>query len=120
MKKVISYLVFTAYFIGMIKPALPGMADALAHTFYELEHTNTVHKHNGQSHVHQEVIAFKKEAATNKTTPAPKSDISVQPHFASKVACYLLPLVSAQRIYATLHLFYSSASIFIKYPPPKF
>ncbi len=84
MKRGFTYLFLVAYTVGIIKPTLPVISDIIAHTFQELEHTNTVHKHNGENHVHLEIEASEKEE-TNKNTSTHKIEVSVNPHFVCKI-----------------------------------
>jgi len=43
------------YVMMMFKPAVPLIADAIAHTFYEQQHIMMVHEVQGKFHIHQEL-----------------------------------------------------------------
>jgi hypothetical protein len=108
-----------SYTIGVIKPSLPVFLDIIAHTFQELEHTNTVHKHNGENHVHQEIAATEKDE-TNKNTNAPKIEVSVNPHLINKLRYNFSIEPSLRDLNSALQTYFPSTHIIIDYPPPKF
>lgn len=65
-KRTFIYALLCVYALGLIKPVVPIVNDAIAHTFYKLEHIATVHYENGKYHLHaeleQEATDMKKEA----------------------------------------------------------
>ncbi len=107
-----------SYTIGVIKPSLPVFLDIIAHTFQELEHTNTVHKHNGENHVHHEIAATEKEN-TNKNTPAHKIEVSVNPHLVCKLHYTFSVEKNLHDLTSMLQAYHSSSYIFVDYPPPR-
>ena len=56
MRETLLYLLLFTYSASILKPAMPYLTDALAHTFYYAEHVKTVHFENGKYHVHNELI----------------------------------------------------------------
>lgn len=80
------------------------MVDLLAHTFQELEHTNTVHAHHGEEHVHLEMQSLVSEQPDD--APTPKIEFAVTAHLAPKVDLRILVPESAPaewgRMVATL------------------
>lgn len=42
-KKAIIYVMFCVYVFGLLKPIMPIVKDALAHTFFKNSHMATVH-----------------------------------------------------------------------------
>ncbi len=119
MKKALTYLVLVSYLAGLIKPSLPIILNVIAHTFQELEHTSTVHKHNGENHVHQEIAAIEKED-TNKNIPTHKIEVSANPHLISKLRYDFSIELSLRDLNSALYRYFPSTHIFIDYPPPKF
>lgn len=73
MKKNFLYLLLFIYILGVIKPTLPFVYDALAHAFFYQHHIATVHNVNGKKHVHHEFIKeAKKENSANNNASAKK------------------------------------------------
>lgn len=73
MKKVFLYLLLFIYVLGVIKPTLPFVYDAVAHAFFYHHHVATVHKVNGKKHVHHEFIReAKKQNSGNNDADAKK------------------------------------------------
>jgi hypothetical protein len=102
MKTILSYLLLYAYATIMIKPAMPVIADAMAHLLNYKEHVSTVHKHNGSFHVHDE---YKKAVNTNDdaATPSHKLSKKIDPapeHFMT--AAFLFVHRSARPLHVSL------------------
>ncbi len=55
LKKVLVLLMLGVYVFGLVKPTLPLVKDALAHTFFNSAHMATVHLENGRYHLHLEL-----------------------------------------------------------------
>ncbi len=73
MKKVFLYLLLFIYILGVIKPTLPFVYNAVEHAFFYQHHIATVHKVNGKQHVHHEFIReAKKENSGNNNADAKK------------------------------------------------
>ena len=73
MKKVFLYLLLFIYILGVIKPTLPFVYDAVAHAFFYQHHIATVHKVNGKQHVQHEFIReAQKENSGNNNADAKK------------------------------------------------
>lgn len=66
-KRALVYLMLMLYVFGLIKPALPLMKDALAHTFFKTQHMATVHYEKGRYHLHLELA---QDAQSNDSNPA--------------------------------------------------
>ncbi len=118
MKAALTYLVLIAYLAGLVKPVLPIFLDVIAHTFHELEHTNTIHKHNGENHVHVEITATKKEE-TNSNTPTHKIEVSANPHLLSKLLFDFSIQPITQNLSSLFRAYDLSAYLFVDYPPPR-
>jgi hypothetical protein len=54
-KKAFIMMMLCIYAFGLIKPVLPLMKDAIAHTFFKASHMSTVHYENGKYHLHMEL-----------------------------------------------------------------
>lgn len=68
MNKGLLYLLLIIYTLGMVKPTLPFVYNAVAHAFFYQHHIATVHKVNGKLHVHHEFIKeSKKENSGNRS-----------------------------------------------------
>lgn len=119
LKTALTYLVLIAYLAGLVKPVLPIFLDVIAHTFHELEHTNTIHKHNGENHVHVEITATKNEE-TNSNTPAHKIEVSANPHLLCRLFFDFAIEKKLQDLNSVFHEYPSSLYILVDYPPPKF
>ena len=65
-KRTFIYALLCVYALGLLKPVVPIVNDAIAHTFYKLDHIATVHYEDGKYHLHaeleQEATDMKKEA----------------------------------------------------------
>ncbi len=119
LKAALTYLVLLSYLAGLVKPVLPILLDVIAHTFQELEHTDTVHKHNGENHVHLEIESANKQENSNKNVPAQKIEVSVNPHLACKLHYDFSIEKKLQDLNSVLQACYSSSYILVDYPPPK-
>ena len=64
MHRPILYLLLFAYVTTMLRPAMPYLADGMAHLLWYHEHIATVHTEHGKRHVHFEV---EKESKKNNT-----------------------------------------------------
>ncbi len=52
MRKEIATFLLVFYMAALIRPLMPCINDALAHTFWKSEHLATVHFENGKYHLH--------------------------------------------------------------------
>ncbi len=119
MKKIISYLVLFSYTTIILKPVLPVASDVVAHAFWKLEHISTVHSHDGDDHVHQEIIEKEKQDQSDKTIPVFRYEVSVSPHLIAKVS-YDFSLAPEIQTHNTSSLFYHPESFLDQDdPPPK-
>ena len=78
MKRQILYVLLLTYTASFLKPVLPFVTDAFAHTFFYYKHVSTVHSVNGKNHVHHEFIhEAKKDNTVGKTDADKKWIISM-------------------------------------------
>ncbi|MBS1617802.1 MAG: hypothetical protein JST76_04755 [Bacteroidetes bacterium] len=54
MGKLSKFILFF-YVLSLLRPAVPMVADLVAHTFYEQEHIMMVHEVKGRFHIHDEI-----------------------------------------------------------------
>ncbi len=103
----------------ILRPVLPLATDALAHVFWKLEHLSVVHSHDGDDHVHQEIIETEAQGQPGKTTVPFRYEVSVNPHLIAKIA-YDFSIVPGIQTHNTTSLFYHpQASLELEDPPPK-
>ncbi len=119
MKRIILYLIGFSYLIIILKPVLPIVSDAVAHVFWKLEHISTVHSHDGDNHVHQEIMKTEAQDRSGKTTAPSRYEVSVNPHLIVKISYdfSLTPEIQTHNI-APL-FYYPQASLELDDPPPK-
>ena len=80
MNKVLLYLLLYTYAASMLKPGVPYIADAIAHTFYYAEHVKTVHVENGKLHVHYELKKLNTKSSDKDSEDAIKKISLVNEH----------------------------------------
>ncbi len=83
MKKGILYILLITYTALLIKPALPFVADIVAHTRFYREHISTVHIENGKLHVHKELVKSAKQMADDDKPVNIKKDNQPTDHILS-------------------------------------
>ena len=66
MRKILLYSFLIIYTIGVFKPYVPYFKDAVAHVLFFKDHIESVHSHNGKSHVHAEVNQLVKNDQSEK------------------------------------------------------
>jgi hypothetical protein len=71
-KTIVAKLLLALYLAVSCRPALPVLADVVAHVLFYEHHIATVHQHDGHFHVHEEVAAATKED-TGRQEKAPTS-----------------------------------------------
>ncbi len=69
MKKIAIYILLVFYIAVQIRPLASVVQDALAHTFFKMQHLATIHYENGNYHLHADLKAVNDdESASNKTS----------------------------------------------------
>ena len=63
MRKTIAYYLLLIYISAIISPALPLLADVVAHNFNQAVHISTVHMVYGAQHVENEMAAENEKSA---------------------------------------------------------
>ena len=108
-----------AYTLLMIKPILPVIADAMAHSFWKSQHILTVHEVNGKFHVHKELVKASKDDEKRKQHTGNKFENSDYVHVPyAAISVVVFPATIS--IYATYKSNYTSFHVNSDYPPPKY
>lgn len=103
----------------MIKPALPLLADHLAHKYWKSTHFQLVHKHDGNTHVHKEVSKIVDEGGKEKPATKIKYEVSDVCFVINQLAItfstnwFLLP------VYGYMSGYYSILYKDVPYQPPR-
>jgi hypothetical protein len=104
----------------MLKPVLPFVTDAIAHTFFYYKHVSTVHSVNGKNHVHNEFVhESKKENAPAKTDANKKIDNSDDLFFLP-FNSNLTHCVFSKKQLSFLNIAICKKHAECNFPPPKF
>lgn len=80
MKRPSAYYLLLIYIFAVCKPFLPVVSDVMSHTFWESGHLQTVHQHQGQNHLHQDLKEAAKQDATDANAGNVKSAESLSLH----------------------------------------
>ena len=59
---------------AQLKPIAVVVEDALAHTFWKMQHMATVHYENGHYHIHSELSDISEKESNNTQQKAPSSE----------------------------------------------
>lgn len=72
MKKIAIFIILSVYVFAQLKPLAVIVEDALAHTFWKMQHMATVHFENGKYHLHTELndISEKENKSTQEKAPS--------------------------------------------------
>ncbi len=106
--------------IIILQPVLPLVTDAVAHTFWKLEHISAVHNHDGDEHVHEEILETQAQNETDKSTSASRYEVSVNPHLITKFS-YDFSFTPEKQIHTIPSLLYHPEPFADQDdPPPKF
>lgn len=66
MKFGLAYCLLLVYLAAIVKPVIPIIKDAIAHSFWRIEHIKIVHHSHGHHHTH---IEIKSSSDKDKETP---------------------------------------------------
>ena len=107
------------YTTVIIKPVIPIVEDAFAHTFAEVIHIATVHAMYGENHLQKE-LANTSDNDKSKSQNNLKTEDLVPIHICPEV-CDHIPYLRVDKNYNSVIL-YQIASVFLfnEAPPPKF
>lgn len=86
LKKILLYLLLFSYATVLLKPVLPLLGDAVAHTFWRMEHISSTHFENGKYHVHFELLQSAKK--TDDGNSNPRIEVFATPHIITNINCY--------------------------------
>ena len=76
MKRLSIYLILFVYAAAQLKPLTAVINDALAHTFWKVQHMATVHFENGHYHLHNELKKISEEDKSSSTDKVPSNEKS--------------------------------------------
>lgn len=115
MGKLSKFILFF-YVLSLLRPAVPMVADFVAHTFYEQEHIMQVHEVRGQFHIHDDIAKNLSHSDQEKGTAA--SVDMVEYCHAAVVSLSPLHPVVISRVYVPAFPVFSSVRGDILSPPP--
>ena len=78
MKKLVVYIFLSLYVFAQVKPLTLITRDAIAHTFWRMEHMATVHYENGHYHLHTELKSEAEKANKEAQQKSTNSDSSYE------------------------------------------
>jgi hypothetical protein len=119
MKKPVLYLLLFAYSTILLRPAMPYIADGMAHLLWYHEHIATVHIENGKQHVHIEVEKENKKNSAENNAEENKKASSISEHSSSSIAYSFCPMIIQQNHFPNKFIFYSGTKPQRNYPPPR-
>jgi len=116
-----SRLLFVAYSLLLLKPAMPVIMDGLAHAFWNNIHVAVVHKVNGVEHVHYELLKNAKELEKEKGSVKGKVAADDAPYCAGNGTRLSFKKVTRRAPQQNIicETFYTDAVSVHDYPPPK-
>ena len=119
MKKGLLYLLLYIYALGVIKPTLPFVYDAVGHAFFYQQHITTVHKVNGKQHVHHEFIKEAKKENSGNNNAVVKKLIPTDEHI-SALFFHKPPITDfGEKNFCPVMINFTETSLSGNYPPPK-
>ena len=75
-KRLFIYTILFVYAAVQLKPLTAVINDALAHTFWKVQHMATVHLENGHYHLHNELKKISEEDKSSATDKVPANEKS--------------------------------------------
>ena len=118
MRKILLYFFLFIYTIGVFKPYVPYFTDAVAHVLFFKDHIESVHSHNGKSHVHAEVNQLVKNEQSEKGSNNSKKVSFENDHIFLETYQHLPNQISIDWAIA-LPVFIKNNFADINLPPPK-
>jgi hypothetical protein len=116
-----AYYLVLLYVTVMLKPLMPLISDAWAHTFAESIHIATVHAKYGANHLEKELSATSSENENNKAHNSVKTEEPFPPHLTFTECNDEVSLNAFDISYPVFNLNIPEAVfIFNQAPPPKF
>jgi hypothetical protein len=119
MKKGVLYILLFVYTLGVIKPTLPFVYDAVSHAFFYTQHVATVHKANGKQHVHHEFIKEAKKENSGNNDANEKKIIPTDEHISAPFF-HKPPITNfGEKNFCPVIINCTGTSLSGNYPPPK-
>jgi len=117
MKQFFIYIVLFCYVFALCKPVTPAIEDAIAHTFYKLQHISTVHYEDGQYHLHAELAESSEDNQSPASTNTFLKDAVVWMHIVPVQIDLKFPVQENQIYYkVTYHILKEAISV-LSQPP---
>ncbi len=118
MKKPIAYFFIVVYSVLLLRPAMPFVADALAHAFWYSQHIATVHFENGKYHVHYQWLDESGKSLAGKNNQSLKTEIFMGDWLVTSITFeFLIDLVQKDS-YPDESFDLRSVFSRLNYPPP--
>ncbi|MBS1595252.1 MAG: hypothetical protein JST90_13130 [Bacteroidetes bacterium] len=115
MGKLSKFILFF-YVLSLLRPAVPMVADFVAHTFYEQEHIMMVHEVKGKFHIHDEIG---KKLSHNEQEKGNITSVDMVEYcHAAIVHLPPIPAIRSSRIHITAISFCPCYQLDILSPPP--
>ncbi|MBA3827472.1 MAG: hypothetical protein H0X33_00900 [Taibaiella sp.] len=115
----LTYLILFSYTITMLKPVMPLIADAVAHTFWESKHILTVHEVHGKFHVHQELVQASHQSEKGKTSSSYKLEIAEYFEVTALITFKGFKHALLGNIFPSYSCYYPVSYLDMEYRPPK-
>jgi hypothetical protein len=110
-------LIYTA---AQLRPLIAVVQDVVAHTFFKLQHTATVHYENGHYHLHKELKDISEEDNSSPTeSSSQKADEVLSSHLPQENEFILSAFQTITPACFSSHDKCLEAFILISSPPPK-
>ncbi|HLY70728.1 MAG TPA: hypothetical protein VKR53_13435 [Puia sp.] len=119
MKKVLIYLVLVSYTTVLVRPAVPFVADVIAHTFWYAHHVATVHFENGRYHVHYQYMKEAQKSFPGKNQQQAKTEVFIADHLLGNRKFDLVFFLIDKKYFEDLSFSIPQVNPFQHYPPPK-
>ena len=119
MKKALIYILLFSYTFMLLRPTVPLIADALAHTFWYSQHMATVHFENGQYHVHYQYMNEAQKSFPGKNPHNTKTETFLGDYILADTKFDFSFHVNFEIHFREPSFFIPDFSPSANYPPPK-
>lgn len=114
-----AWLILYTYFLVILSPAIPVFADLIAHTFWEKEHLELVHKVKGECHLKTDLLKIEKQSGKSRSGSNSKSGLKEGRCVLHELVYRFKSYFIISNSYALLSFFYLSADLTPEYRPPR-
>jgi len=119
LRRDITRLLLVSYILLIFSPAMPVLADKVAHTFWEQEHLIAVHKIYGANHLHVEMEKAGRQADKEKSAGSSKSGSEEYLHILPGSLFTFSNGRFVKRTYLSFKVSYPVSCPDIDVPPPR-